>query len=242
MNRNLNSTFKDLIQEKIIKKSKWKVQTSLVYRLNHIYSMVFNNHGLLASAGSDGLMTLYTQQMFDNPPPIPEREIDYLYEIQEEWMTCQTIHSRWISEIQFITDQLLLSVSDDGTISLSKIDKNDYGYLSLNQIFNKLIHEKGIYTVNEKDLMVVTGSKDKSVTLSQLHPTSLIENRKYLNYHTGVVKCVRWSPFQDSNNFISAGADKIVNIYDHRIAKPVHQNIPTLSSKAIINVEWLIGG
>ncbi len=149
-------------------------------------------------------------------------------------------HQKWISDVKFLSENIcnkvdsntqsipIITSSDDGFIKvwdLGKCRKNSQsGFEEPKLIYkNNNIHDKGIFSMDEVNGLILTGSKDRSIVLSKLALSSTLtpsfEILSTFNHHYNVVKSVNWKRTLNNENpviFASGGQDRMVCIKDIR--------------------------
>eukprot|EP00298_Acanthocystis_sp_HF-20_P007884 c1733_g1_i1.p1 GENE.c1733_g1_i1~~c1733_g1_i1.p1 ORF type:complete len:311 (+),score=91.05 c1733_g1_i1:54-986(+) len=165
--------------------------------------MDFNmKRSLLAAAGHGGRVVVFAIQKNEIPSQLSFKG-----------------HSGWISSCCFVNPSksqeknFLLTSSNDGRVSLWDLSKECTIEAKPLEVFSTdSLHNGGIFKMHEKDLRVVTASKDGTVSYSQLTETEIKEIHQF-NKHEGVVKYVQ---LRDSNVFASCGNDCTIRIFDVR--------------------------
>jgi len=218
----------------------------------------YNNQTLKSSlpAGKGGIISLLQTNQVSEPDKshkdknlIENKE----EEGEEEELVCSSdlmsfkAHARWISTALFLSDitpesesLLVISSSDDATIKIwdlykSSINRPDRQPKLINT--SNHIHQKGIFAMDLKNRLLLTGSKDKRVAFSRILDDCTVQLDRVFEFHTGVVKSVSWqgvitddfasSPSSssssssssstfNSNVFLSAGQDRRVCLHDTR--------------------------
>ncbi len=103
----------------------------------------------------------------------------------------------WISTTQFVySDPLLLLTScNKGEVRIWDLKKEHEGEPRL--AGSAEVHKNGIFSMHEVQKRVLTASKDRSVVLSSIGGEKILEERRFADLHSSVVKCVKWRPFSD---------------------------------------------
>jgi WD40 repeat protein len=212
----------------------------------------FNNQPLISSlpAGKGGIISLLqTNQVSESDKSHKDKNlIENKEGEEEEELVCSSdlmsfkAHARWISTALFLSDitpesesLLIISSSDDATIKIwdlykSSINRPERQPKLINT--SNHIHQKGIFAMDLKNRLLLTGSKDKRVAFSRILDDCTVQLDRVFEFHTGVVKSVSWqgvitddfassssqlpSSTFNSNVFLSAGQDRRVCLHDTR--------------------------
>jgi hypothetical protein len=155
-------------------------------------------------------------------------------------------HSRWISEVQLLAPQLIATSSDDGSLALWNMAQSDReGEPKCLQRLSDF-HDDGIYgfhvsgQFSAPNRCIATASKDSSIALFALTPARAAHVRQLSEYHSAVVKCVRWQ--SDSQPLLaSVGNDRVLNVFDTRATEPLAIKVQTQHDLAVNTVAWRPG-
>ncbi len=116
-------------------------------------------------------------------------------------------HSHFVEDVAISSDGMFaLSGSWDNTMRLWNLDSGE----TRNQFVG---HKNDVLSVafSPKNSHIISGSRDKTINL-----WNTIGQLKYTmtdNGHTGWVSCVRFSPDERKQTFVSAGWDKVVKVW-----------------------------
>ena len=147
-------------------------------------------------------------------------------------------HRGWVSTVKFLSSHrltpssesmpLLITASNDSTVALWDISQNAYQASGSKHVIAKCllqaaeVHASGIFSLDEKDAMLLTGSKDKTVKISMLTPSGQMKVLSSFEHHAAVVKCVE---FKNANVFASCGNDRLIAVVDRREPPTAHPSI-----------------
>jgi hypothetical protein len=183
---------------------------------------------LLVAAGKGGIAAIYSTS--------PSRDLS-LDDGSRAPLLHFKAHSRWISSAKFLSPResvgetereplsaaiRLLTAADDGLLKLWDLARCTQN--SDPQLLSSLpLHEKGIFSMDESAGQILTGSKDRSVSLSVIHPSGEIQRAQlFQDLHGSVVKSVHWKPVLGSSPviFASGSQDSSVAVQDIRSPTP----------------------
>lgn len=253
--------------------------------LSAIYTMQFSssNPSLIVGAGKSGIISLW-----DTSIPSETKSLDPV-------LSWKSHSGRWISSACFIpsaTIPLLMTAGNDGRICIWDASSVNTvtGMPRLNYQSSTDLHSSGIFCMDvttsspgSSSCVACSGSKDKSVALSQLTPEGILRTTWRSTYHTSKVAAIRiqptggeikilasasddgrialhdvrttaivtsinnahakphsveWNPLQPKNQFITAGLDDTIYLFDVRnSSKPLrHFRGHVSSSRAIRSI------
>lgn len=206
--------------------------------LQAIYSLHFHPKipSLLVAAGKGGYTTIYSIQSSSSLSTATTSLTTSTTKERtspEESLMSFKAHSRWISSAKFLSSQFnlnnssissslhLLTAADDGIIKLWDISQCNQKSIPKEISSSNCSHEKGIFAMDERNGYILTGSKDKSISISTILTTGNIKvQHTYEDIHDGVVKSVSWKSEMNENEsstiFASGSQDYSVSIYDTR--------------------------
>jgi hypothetical protein len=201
-----------------------------------IYSMEFNSNykNILVAAGKGGYVTLFNLKNSD----ISKEETNNINNFQNSEHTKDSstlisfkAHDRWVSAAKFCGPNYfsascfpVITTSDDGMLKIWDLNKASCNVkVGSSTVLPKLLlstnklHDRGIYTMDEKNGLIITGSKDRTICLSKIENSSIVVDSVY-DIHSRVVKSVSWmhSDTVSANVFISGGQDRRVALKDIR--------------------------
>ena len=190
-----------------------------------IYSMEYHPqyYDMLLAGGKGGYVSLF--KMPDNQAPVSDKSSNNLL---FSWRA----HNRWISTVKFLNDKSthkvsVISAADDATVKIWDMGtKVTTTSSKANSITPQLlasydsIHEKGVYSldISFDQTKLVTGSKDKTIAVSNITESIISNTLMFNNLHHSVVKTVAFHS-SDNNLIASGGQDRRVSIKDLRVSE-----------------------
>jgi WD40 repeat protein len=194
---------------------------------------------LIVAAGKGGQVAVYSIRDDSPSSHSPSPLLDF------------RAHSRWISSAKFFSKSKsvdeeahirLLTAADDGLLKLWDIAqcnlRSDPKILC-----TVSLHEKGIFSMDERGGQILTGSKDRSVAVSLIQTSGEIQKvHNFLDLHASVVKSVQWKPGPDGSDcppqvFASGGQDSSIFVQDTRSDSPA-LHIPAAHEGGVHTVSW----
>lgn len=158
-------------------------------------------------------------------------------------------HRSWISGVALLHGdaatqrQLLLTTANDASMRIWDLSKMT-SKRSAEEISSiDGIHSGGIFSLhyNHHGSLIATGSKDWTVTLSQMRLSTVTPIHRYES-HSSVVKCVQFHPHKPW--IASVGNDRAVKVLDYRVKEKsfsTHLTIPDAHPQVINCVCWRPG-
>jgi WD40 repeat protein len=138
-------------------------------------------------------------------------------------------HNRWVSCTKFLSmggrdsDIRLLSAADDGVVKLWDLAQTSQQQTAKVLATSSCGHAngRGIFSLDERQGELITGSKDRTVCVSRVSPLGdITPMTQFSELHDGVVKSVSWQggPCRNSapSTFASGGQDQRVCVKDIR--------------------------
>jgi len=167
-------------------------------------------------------------------------------ESDPEILACNKIHSRWISTAKFSSfsndnNLGMITASDDGTIKLWDLTKKNLRSSQPKLIFSaNSIHSRGVFALDESFRKVLSGSKDKSVCVSEVLDDGCIHRLTTFEHHSKVVKSVSWKNYHipDQNVFLSGSEDNRVVLKDIRSSNNSDVSIIESFKAGVHTVTW----
>lgn len=208
--------------------------------LNAIYSLQYYNakesmsssptvpsSPWLVGAGKAGLVAVWDCNNASRTTQ--EDQISYV----EPVMSWKGHSGRWIADARFLlphdessyvhVPSRLLTAGNDGTVCHWDLSTTSLttGAPRLIHQTNKSLHTSGIFSMDvkaqDKDCLIVTGSKDKSIAVSKLGRLEDNEAFWRSQYHTSKVASVAFSSSAINPLIASASDDGLVGIHDMRL-------------------------
>jgi len=128
-------------------------------------------------------------------------------------------HAGWLSSMAWCGDSLLTSANDGGvnvwdTLQQRAGDDNATPHRTPKLVSsNTTLHDGGIFEMHVRGDLVLTCSKDASVSLARLsHDGVIAPTRRWANAHAGVVKSVGFR----SDHVFASGSQAAVHVWDAR--------------------------
>ncbi|KAL7496953.1 hypothetical protein ACHAWT_008813 [Skeletonema menzelii] len=205
--------------------------------LNAIYSLQFYNvqesisssSAWLVGAGKSGLIAVWDCN--NSSRTTQEDQISYV----EPVISWKGHQGRWIADARFLpphnessnfhVPSRLLTAGNDGTICHWDLSTTSLttGAPRLVHQTNKLLHSSGIFSMDvkaqERDCLIVTGSKDKSIAVSKLGRLEDNDGAFWRSqFHTSKVASVSFSSSTVNPLIASASDDGLVGIHDMRLS------------------------
>ncbi len=197
-----------------------------------IYSMCFHpdHTGMLLTAGKGGNVTFF-RTPFDESSSSTSKSKKGGADENDSVIYSFQAHSRWVSTAKFVTPGLIskssenslpiISASDDTTIKLWDAGKSHTSKKNrkLPHLFwsSTKCHDRGVFALDICESLVLSGSKDKTVCVSQiLSDGSPLTPVHRFSLHGGVVKSVDWKKDGCINLYASGGQDRRVCVKDIR--------------------------
>jgi WD40 repeat protein len=197
---------------------------------------------LLVAAGKGGQVAIYS---------IPETKVQTPTSYSPHPLLEFRAHTRWISSAKFFSKSKsvdeeahirLLTTADDGMLKFWDVAqcnlRSDPKILS-----SVSLHEKGIFAMDERDGHILTGSKDRSLSVSVIQSSGEIRRvQSFLDLHASVVKGVQWKPSHEEHDcppqvFVSGGQDCSIFVQDIRSSSPA-LHIPVAHEGGVHTVSW----
>ena len=178
-----------------------------VYGIDAMCKGDYSRRPVLACGGHQGYVAVYPAQglVADAPAPSP--------------LLAWKAHPGWVGGVQFASMQsgamdpaattLLLTSSNAGEVCVWDINKASKG----TPVKASSVGLGNIWELHEQGGLVLTASKDATITLLELSSTGLKIVRTYDDLHGRVIKTVRW---RDTNVFASAGNEADIVVVDRR--------------------------
>lgn len=194
---------------------------------------------LIVAAGKGGQVAIYSipQSSDKSSPTLTSPLLDF------------RAHSRWISSANFFSNSksidqkahiLLLTAADDGLLKLWDIAQCNRS-CDPKILCSVSLHDRGIFAMDERDEQVLTGSKDRSVSISRIQSSGEVQRvQSFLDLHASVVKSVQWKPSEvdcPPQVFASGGQDCSIFIQDIRSASP-DLHISSAHEGGVHTVSW----
>ncbi|KAF0685940.1 Aste57867_22258 [Aphanomyces stellatus] len=192
-------------------------------QLKRVYSMDATPE-LLVAAGHNGYVSIYSSD--------PSYQAAPLHSFRA--------HQGWCSGVNFKLSTRdttrVITAANDGLVKLWSL--SSVRLKTLMQVASTAtLHASGIFSIDVEPThqLVATGSKDQTVGLSIVTPTT-IQLSHTLTHHAGVVKCVRFAPTTPSL-LASCGNDLVVHVHDVRT-----RDAPAVTlrghTRAVNSVRW----
>lgn len=198
----------------------------------------------LVGAGKAGMIALWDTAradavQSDSHDESPEDESSFVHPV----LSWKAHSGRWIADAKFLPGGLgkttspteaapsrLLTAGNDGTVCLWDLSKvsSSAGAPKLFHRTGKEYHSSGIFSMDvlspsvqsndgNSEIMICTGSKDKSIAVSSLGSFVLARKPQWRSqYHTAKVGCVKLQT-PTSTLLASASDDGIVALHDYRM-------------------------
>ena len=209
-------------------------------KMKKSYSIAFHPHShLVASAGHEGRVNVYGI-------PVEQDKV----EVQEPLLSFKA-HRGWIAAVDFRlstpTRNVLLTASNDASVKLWDVAQSSINVK--NQTPRELatldtLHTQGIFSMDVQQNMnngptkLLTGSKDGTVVVTTISAALTTEDVQRYTYHSGVVKCVKWSPYRSL--FASVGNERVLYCMDIREppSTTASMQVQTSAHSCLNSVSW----
>jgi hypothetical protein len=203
---------------------------------------------LLVTAGKGGFAAIFSIPS-NSPAPEPSQGDSHAPLLHFK------AHSRWISSARFYSSGEATATATPETTAIRLLTTADDGLLKLwdlarcNQnadpqlLSSVSLHERGIFAMDESGGKVLTGSKDRSVSLSAVHLSGEIRRtQQFEELHGSVVKSVHWKPVEESSDpspviFASGSQDSSIAVQDIRSPAP-SLRIASAHAGGVHTVSW----
>ena len=185
--------------------------TKIVKRVYGIDAMCkgdYSRRPVLACGGDKGFVAVFPAQglvLDDAPEPSP--------------LLAWQAHKGWVGGVQFASMQAGAMGSTASTLLLTSSNAGEVCVWDINKASNgtprqaSCVSLGSIWELHEQGGLVLTASKDATITLVELSSTGLKTVQSYDDLHGKVIKTVRW---RDANVFASAGNEADIVVVDRR--------------------------
>lgn len=190
-------------------------------QLPAIYSLSFLSSSAaplaLLTAGKGGMVALFNDPLSMYPANHDDEAVaPYTFQAHSRWVsTARFLHTCTLSSLSASSTFPLITASDDATIKIWDLGRAGKSKPKLLSSSNQ-VHNRGVFGMEIVGDMVVTGSKDKTVAVSQIDPAGgpLQLLSRYDELHSSVVKAVDLQA--NGKVFASGSQDRSVCVVDTR--------------------------